>query len=364
MHSLTQQAGKSLVSVHLGGPQVAAALESFGATGDVLEMAGGTGWWTARLARTAGHLTVIDSSPETLDLNRDRVGRSDVDYLCADLFTWQPTRTYDVVFFSFWLSHVPRSGFRPSGRWCGPASHRGAGCSSSTTAATRIQRASSRTPTSCGAVRILTCAGCTTEASTRSSRCSTSPRSCSRFWATRVGRQGLMQRAGSASEMRGWPPWRWAVATTRRHLARPPVDGVDLGRRAADREREHLAEPRAVLHHEIRGAVTHEVPLIRHGDSGCISLTEGQSDDSFDAIDSRFRALHPLTPTRIKNDGPKGRSAVTCKIHRPRWSAPVRCVLLPMTISLTISSPRRAAPRTIPSVGVWRCLRLCGCRGW
>ena len=91
--------------------QVAAALETFGATGDVLEMAGGTGWWTARLARTAGHLTVIDSSPETLDLNRDRVGRPDVDYLVADLFMWQPQRTYDVVFFSFWLSHVPRSRF-------------------------------------------------------------------------------------------------------------------------------------------------------------------------------------------------------------------------------------------------------------
>jgi ubiquinone/menaquinone biosynthesis C-methylase UbiE len=91
--------------------QVAAALETFGATGDVLEMAGGTGWWTARLARTAGHLTVIDSSPETLDLNRDRVGRPDVDYLVADLFIWPPKRTYDVVFFSFWLSHVPRSRF-------------------------------------------------------------------------------------------------------------------------------------------------------------------------------------------------------------------------------------------------------------
>lgn len=91
--------------------QVAAALETFGATGDVLEMAGGTGWWTGRLARMAGHLTVIDSSPETLDLNRHRVGRSDVDYVVADLFTWQPRATYDVVFFSFWLSHVPHSRF-------------------------------------------------------------------------------------------------------------------------------------------------------------------------------------------------------------------------------------------------------------
>jgi SAM-dependent methyltransferase len=91
--------------------QLAAALETFGATGDVLELAGGTGWWTAHLARTAGHLTVIDSSPGSLRLNRKRVGRPDVEYLVADLFTWQPLRTYDVVFFSFWLSHVPRSRF-------------------------------------------------------------------------------------------------------------------------------------------------------------------------------------------------------------------------------------------------------------
>ena len=91
--------------------QVAAALDAFDATGDVLEMAGGTGWWTQRLARSAGHLTVLDASTETLDLNRNRVGRADVEYVVADVFTWQPRRTYDVVFFSFWLSHVPRSRF-------------------------------------------------------------------------------------------------------------------------------------------------------------------------------------------------------------------------------------------------------------
>ena len=91
--------------------EVAGALETFAATGDVLELAGGTGWWTARLARTAGHLTVIDSSPESLALNRERVGRPDVEYVVADLITWQPLRRYDAVFFSFWLSHVPRSRF-------------------------------------------------------------------------------------------------------------------------------------------------------------------------------------------------------------------------------------------------------------
>jgi ubiquinone/menaquinone biosynthesis C-methylase UbiE len=69
--------------------QVEAALEAFGATGDVLELAGGTGWWTQRLARSADHLTVLDASPETLSLNRERVGRADVEYVVADLFTWQ-----------------------------------------------------------------------------------------------------------------------------------------------------------------------------------------------------------------------------------------------------------------------------------
>ena len=103
------------------------ALASFGATGSVLELAGGTGWWTERLARTADRLTVVDSSPEVLALNQRRVGRSDVDYVVADLFAWKGDSHFDVVFFSFWLSHVPRSRFaefwslvaswlRPSGR--------------------------------------------------------------------------------------------------------------------------------------------------------------------------------------------------------------------------------------------------------
>ncbi len=87
-----------------------AALARFDAVGDVLELAGGTGWWTERLASTADQLTVVDSSPEALAINRQRVA-SDVTYLVADLFEWRPDRLYDVVFFSFWLSHVPLSRF-------------------------------------------------------------------------------------------------------------------------------------------------------------------------------------------------------------------------------------------------------------
>jgi SAM-dependent methyltransferase len=88
-----------------------AALASFGPAGRVLELAGGTGWWTKRLAQTADRLTVVDSSPEALALNRERVGRPDVRYDVADIFEWRPDAAYDVAFFSFWLSHVPRTRF-------------------------------------------------------------------------------------------------------------------------------------------------------------------------------------------------------------------------------------------------------------
>lgn len=84
------------------------ALATFSVIGHVLELAGGTGWWTQRLARCAETLTVVDSSPEALEINRSRTDRDDIAYKVADVFSWLPDRAYDVVFFSFWLSHVPR----------------------------------------------------------------------------------------------------------------------------------------------------------------------------------------------------------------------------------------------------------------
>ena len=55
----------------------------------------------------------MDASPEVIALNRKRVGAEHVDYVCADLFRWQPPRRYDFVFFGFWLSHVPAGAFIP-----------------------------------------------------------------------------------------------------------------------------------------------------------------------------------------------------------------------------------------------------------
>ena len=91
--------------------EVERALEAFAPGGDVLELAGGTGLWTRTLVRHARSLTVVDASAETLELNRRRIGDPAVEYVHADVFEWQPPRTYDVCFFSFWLSHVPEPRF-------------------------------------------------------------------------------------------------------------------------------------------------------------------------------------------------------------------------------------------------------------
>jgi ubiquinone/menaquinone biosynthesis C-methylase UbiE len=92
-------------------PALVEALEAFSPRGRVLELACGTGQWTVELARHATVLTGLDASAEMLALNRARLGRDDVDYVEADVFAWNPTERYDVVFFSAWLSHVPPQRF-------------------------------------------------------------------------------------------------------------------------------------------------------------------------------------------------------------------------------------------------------------
>lgn len=57
-----------------GKHEVAAALDAFRSTGDVLELACGTGAWTVELLRHANAVTAVDFSPEMLELARRRVG--------------------------------------------------------------------------------------------------------------------------------------------------------------------------------------------------------------------------------------------------------------------------------------------------
>ena len=76
--------------------------------GAVLDVAAGTGWWTSRLAEHATTVTAIDAAGETLEINRARTSAQDnVEHIEVDLFTFEPDRTFDVVFFGFWFTHVP-----------------------------------------------------------------------------------------------------------------------------------------------------------------------------------------------------------------------------------------------------------------
>ncbi len=94
-----------------GAGELAEALEAFQPTGSVLELACGPGVWTGQLLRYATDVTAVDASPEMLAIARARVGSDRVRFIQADLFTWKPSRRYDVVFIGFWLSHVPAERF-------------------------------------------------------------------------------------------------------------------------------------------------------------------------------------------------------------------------------------------------------------
>lgn len=92
----------------------------------ILELAPGTGVWTQELVRIGQAVTAVDASPEMIEINKQRVADPRVEYQQADIFDWTPPQQYDLVFFAFWLSHVPpdladaflskvRDGVRPGG---------------------------------------------------------------------------------------------------------------------------------------------------------------------------------------------------------------------------------------------------------
>jgi demethylmenaquinone methyltransferase/2-methoxy-6-polyprenyl-1,4-benzoquinol methylase len=102
--------------------ELEARLQDFAPHGDVLELAAGTGIWTRRLVPTAARVVAVDANAETLALNTPAA-----ELVVADIFSWRPPQQFDVVFFSFWLSHVPeerfaefwslvRSALQPDGR--------------------------------------------------------------------------------------------------------------------------------------------------------------------------------------------------------------------------------------------------------
>ena len=88
-----------------------AKLASLKPYGKVLELACGTGWWTEQLVKGASSLRAVDASSEVMGLNKQRVASDKVTYQQADIFKLELNETFDLIFFSFWLSHVPPERF-------------------------------------------------------------------------------------------------------------------------------------------------------------------------------------------------------------------------------------------------------------
>lgn len=93
--------------------RIRAELRAFAPRGRVLELAAGTGQWTGLLAEYADALTAVDASPEMLALNAARVGDRRIRYDVSDIFIYRPDGLFDVVFFAFWLSHLPPQRLEP-----------------------------------------------------------------------------------------------------------------------------------------------------------------------------------------------------------------------------------------------------------
>jgi ubiquinone/menaquinone biosynthesis C-methylase UbiE len=108
-------------------------VDEFAPTGDVLEIACGSGAFTREIVRHANAVTALDGSPRMIERNRQEVADPRVNYVVADAFTWEPDRAYDAAVFSFWLSHVPPDDRSTrSGAGSPPRSNRAVGCASST----------------------------------------------------------------------------------------------------------------------------------------------------------------------------------------------------------------------------------------
>lgn len=82
-------------------------LESVEISGKVLEVAAGTGNWTPHLVSPNTRVTALDAAPEALQICSSKVAAGSVSFVVADVFAWTPPTKYDVIFFAFWMSHIP-----------------------------------------------------------------------------------------------------------------------------------------------------------------------------------------------------------------------------------------------------------------
>jgi demethylmenaquinone methyltransferase/2-methoxy-6-polyprenyl-1,4-benzoquinol methylase len=83
-------------------------LDSVPISGQIVELAAGTGWWSPLLA-AKGELSIYDAAEAPLDRARDRLLAHGLRAHIHTRDAWaEPDRQVDALFAGFWLSHIER----------------------------------------------------------------------------------------------------------------------------------------------------------------------------------------------------------------------------------------------------------------
>jgi SAM-dependent methyltransferase len=84
-------------------------LDALPISGQIVELAAGTGWWSPLLAGK-GELSIYDAAEAPLDRARDRLLAHGLRAHIHTRDAWaEPDRAVDALFAGFWLSHVERA---------------------------------------------------------------------------------------------------------------------------------------------------------------------------------------------------------------------------------------------------------------
>ncbi len=83
-------------------------LDRLPVSGEIVELAAGTGWWSPLLAQK-GELSLYDINPAPLERARERLMAHQLRAHLHVRDAWaEPDRQVDAVFCGFWLSHITR----------------------------------------------------------------------------------------------------------------------------------------------------------------------------------------------------------------------------------------------------------------
>src|SRR4030042_249167 len=80
----------------------------------VLDVGGGTGYWTQRVSTTAERITGVDINETVLDIARSKKYDCPTAFRLMDAYALGfPDRSFTGALASFWLSHIPRETMGP-----------------------------------------------------------------------------------------------------------------------------------------------------------------------------------------------------------------------------------------------------------